>query len=338
MLQFWPIVRPFLFSMDPEAVHDRVMNWLTLFSRHVSLPNESLPVTYWGLRFPNRVGLAAGFDKNARCLAAWQSLGFGFVEVGTVTALPQAGNPKPRIFRFPEAEALVNCLGFNNDGAEVLAERIGKQRARQSIQIPVGVNIGKSRIVPLEEAHLDYQKSFRILADLADYIVANVSSPNTPGLRLLQEPLFLRKLLETLANENAQRRKPVPLVLKLSSDLSSVAACQAAQLALELGFQALILGNTSTSSERLSEKTPPISGGISGRPLFAKSTQLLADVQAQFAKRLLLIGCGGIMSPADADLKMKAGAELLQVYTGFVYGGPAFAKTLVRSLAAASKT
>lgn len=330
----WPILKPFLFRCDPEWAHERAMSCLELYGKlakqHKLTIDSSREIA--GIRFPNQVGLAAGFDKNARCLHAWQALGFGFVEVGTVTFKAQDGNSKPRLFRFPEQKALLNRMGFNNDGAQSIAERIAKQRAKQNLYIPIGINIGKSRVVELTEAAQDYLGSFHTLADLADYMTINVSSPNTPGLRDLQAVEPLQRILETLCSANLKRQKALPLFLKLSPDLNTEAAKQAAQLAVDFKLSGLVLTNTSTDFSLVPEASSLGSGGLSGAILFPKSTAFLQNLVADFQSKLVFIAAGGIDSVAQAQQKLKAGADLVQIYSGFVFNGPAFPKQLVKGL------
>ncbi len=333
----WPIFKPLLFQCDPEWAHEKVMYWLELYGKF--LPKSQPPANdqakeILGLRFPNCVGLAAGFDKNARCLRTWQELGFGFVEVGTVTFEAQEGNTKPRLFRFPEQKSLLNRMGFNNDGARVIAERIAKQRSRGSLHIPIGINIGKSRIVDLAEAAQDYLRSFLVLADLADYMTINVSSPNTPGLRDLQAVEPLQRILEALCLANQQRQKAVPLFLKISPDLSHEAAKQVAQLALDFALSGLVLSNTSIDFSILPQAAPFGAGGLSGAVLFAKSTALQQALFGKFQSKLVFIASGGIDSAIQAQQKIAAGAQLLQIYSGFVFNGPAFPRQLVKALSA----
>lgn len=319
----WSIFQRILFLCDPERTHRLAIHLLRLWSHVVPAQTPLLQKTCFGLTFPNPIGLAAGFDKDAEALSAWEALGFGFVEVGTVTALPQAGNPKPRLFRMPRERALRNCMGFNNSGAQQVAERIARVRARKRISIPVGVNIGKSKTVSLDEAPRDYLTSFGLVADVADYIVINVSSPNTPGLRDLQRRDHLHRLLDVLCAENAKRARPRPLLLKLSPDLSDDDALACAESAVRFGLSGLVISNTTQA---------PQGGGISGAPLFGRSTALLRHLHHHFSGTLSFIGVGGIMNADDAKKKFAAGADLIQAYTGFVYGGPAFCRQIIRQL------
>ena len=336
----WRTLRRFLFQMDAEQAHHFAMNMLTRWSQ-VCPPAPSpgdisrapeLRRELLGISFPNPLGLAAGFDKDARVIAAMSNLGFGFVEVGTVTFHPQPGNPKPRLFRLPADGALLNRLGFNNEGAKACAARLERERVKDRIRVPLGVNLGKSKIVPNDEAAADYAKSFQLLADFADYVVVNVSSPNTPGLRELQEENALQRLLESVMDLNARRDRSVPILLKLAPDLTDEAAMRAAEVATETGISGLIVSNTTLSRDGLTGPVPEGPGGISGKPLFSRSTQLLRTLANEFRPRLAMVGVGGIFSPEDAQAKLDAGADLLQVYTGFIYGGPKFPRNMLRAL------
>jgi dihydroorotate dehydrogenase len=335
----WRTARRALFALDAERVHRVAMRALAAYAPFARAPGPndvarrpSLERQAFGLTFPNPLGLAAGFDKDAEALPAWQALGFGFIEVGTVTWHPQLGNDKPRLFRLPDDGALLNRLGFNNEGAERIASRLERWRARGGLEVPVGVNLGKSKITPNEEAPLDYQRSFERCADVADYVVVNVSSPNTPGLREMQAEGELRRLLETLAAANAKRAAPRPLVLKIAPDLDDEGALACGRVAEETGFLGLVISNTTLSRAGLKGPIPEGSGGISGRPLFERSTALLRLLASAHGERLTLIGVGGIEGAGSARAKLEAGATLLQAYTGFVYGGPGFVRRLLTSL------
>ncbi len=318
------LFHPLLLRLDPEISHRVVMSLLRVYK---DLPNFSSRVNnkyskILNLPFSTPLGLAAGFDKNAECLRAWEKLGFGFVEVGTITALPQMGNPKPRIFRVPEKKVLFNRMGFNNDGCVVVAKRIEAQRKKHTIKIPIGINIGKSKVVSLEDAAQDYKTSFCTLADLSDYITINVSSPNTPGLRNLQSSELLKPLLDTLCSENEKRIYKKPLFIKLSPDLSLDEIYSLIDLSLSCKIAGLIISNTSTDLSLAPEVEKLGNGGISGSVLFEKSTKLLQAVSDYVKGRCVLIGSGGVMNAQDVQAKLDAGASLVQVYTGFVYGGP----------------
>jgi dihydroorotate dehydrogenase len=317
-------VRPLLFSLDAETAHHLAIALLRCAS-HVDLVLRALrvfrpasrPKTVFGVKFPNPIGLAAGLDKDGVALPAWGALGFGFIEIGTVTAKPQSGNLKPRIFRFPEQRALINRLGFNNDGADAIAKRL--RRLRDSGRwpaIPVGINIGKSKVTPLEKSTEDYLYSFRLLQEFADYIALNVSSPNTPGLRELQKPAALSRLLLAIRDEN---RAAKPLIVKISPDLSPaelhgiVTTCEQSEVA------GIIATNTTLDHSSIPPEREQ-DGGLSGPPLREKSTAMVREIVAR--SKIPVIASGGICDAASAREKFEAGAQLLQVYTGYVYRGP----------------
>ncbi len=330
------LVRPFLFRMDPETAHHLAMRFLRAapqlpgglaLLRSFAPPPQ--PRTLFGLQFRNPFGLAAGFDKNGVAIPAWEALGFGFVEIGTVTAKPQPGNPRPRIFRYPKQEALINRLGFNNDGADVIAERLRRLRASSSApSIPIGVNLGKSKVTPLEEAPADYLYSFRQLAPIADYLVLNVSSPNTPGLRSLQERDALVALLRVVTEENARLPLPKPLLLKIAPDLSEDALGEIVGVCEEFGLAGMIATNTTLDHSALTGADE--AGGLSGSPLRQRSTDVIRFLRSR--TRLPLIGVGGICDASSAHEKLEAGAELLQLYTGYIYRGPRLLRELSASL------
>ncbi|MFN2508694.1 MAG: quinone-dependent dihydroorotate dehydrogenase [Chthoniobacterales bacterium] len=324
-------VRPVLFSFDAEAAHELTLNGLRLASNFPPLlaalrhfqprPN---PVQLFGLEFRNRVGLAAGFDKNGVALPAWEALGFGFVEIGTVTAKAQSGNPKPRIFRYPEQQALINRLGFNNDGADAVAERLGKLRAAGRWPgIPIGINLGKSKMTPLEEAPEDYRYSFRRLREFAHYIVLNVSSPNTPGLRALQEKTALQNLLETIREENKPSAKPV--LLKIAPDLALADLDQLIATCERHGIAGVVATNTTLDHSAIPSALDQ-SGGLSGWPLREKSTALVRAIRER--TQLPVIAVGGVADAGSMEEKFAAGAALVQVYTGYVYRGPGLLREL----------
>lgn len=336
----WPLLRSFLFHIDPEKAHRLVISLLetwshvcsVTFSKHDIARDPKLERKFFGVTFPNPIGLAAGFDKDAEAVVALQRFGFGFIEVGTVTAKPQEGNPKPRLFRLPQDEALFNRLGFNNQGAVALAKRLEAYRARDRLVVPIGVNIGKSKVVPNESAAADYLESFQTVADVADYIVVNVSSPNTPGLRNLQQSATLSPLLGAIADENEKRRKPLPLLLKLSPDLADEDAIAAGEVAQQHGFKGLIVSNTTISREGLVSPFPEGAGGISGRPLFLRSTEMLKKLRVHFRDHMVFIGVGGILGPQNAREKFISGADLIQLYTGFIYAGPKLPRRILKGV------
>ena len=318
-------VRPLLFSIDAETAHHLAVGLLRAVSHfnlalHAlkSFQSSSRPKTVFGLNFPNPIGLAAGLDKNGVAIPACAALGFGFIEIGTVTARAQLGNPKPRIFRLPAQQALINRLGFNNDGAEAIANRLRKLRnSKRWPAVPVGINIGKSRATPLEQAADDYLYSFRLLRDFADYITLNVSSPNTPGLRELQEPQNLSELLRAIGTEAGPT--PKPLVVKISPDMpptdlkAILAVCEEHQVA------GIIATNT-TLDYSLIPRQLDQSGGLSGAPLREKATAFVREITAQCT--IPVIASGGICDTESAREKFEAGAQLIQLYTGLVYRGP----------------
>lgn len=279
--------------------------------------------TVFGVRFPNPIGLAAGFDKDGVALNGLKHLGFGFVEVGTVTRHAQPGNPKPRLFRLPKDKAVINRMGFNNHGADALARRL--ENANPGI--PVGINIGKSKVTALEEAASDYAYSFRLLAQYGDYVVVNVSSPNTPGLRGLQERAPLVEILSALKDIDSEK----PLFVKIAPDLDDHALADVASVVADLGLTGVVATNTTVSREGLSSD-PGEQGGLSGLPLRERASDVLRSLRDQCGPETVLIGVGGIMSGEDARSRLAAGADLVQVYTGWVYGGPTFVDSILETL------
>jgi dihydroorotate dehydrogenase len=330
------LVRPLLFQMDPETAHHFAI-WLLRSAPQIPGALALLrlfapppqPRSLFGLQFRNLLGLAAGFDKNGVAIPAWEALGFGFVEIGTVTARPQPGNPRPRIFRYPKQEALVNRLGFNNDGADVIANRLRHLReSALAPAIPIGINLGKSKVTPLEEAATDYLYSFRQLAQVADYIVLNVSSPNTPGLRTLQEHDALVALLRVITEENARLASPKPLLLKIAPDLSEEALGKIVASCEEFALAGIIATNTTLDHAMLMGKDQ--AGGLSGTPLRARATAVIRFLRTRTP--LPIIGAGGICDPGSAREKLAAGAELLQIYSGYIFRGPNLLREISASL------
>lgn len=325
-------VRPLLFSLNAETAHHLTIEVLHKASHFDpalrvlrSFQPSSKPKTLFGLNFPNPVGLAAGLDKNGVALPAWAALGFGFIEIGTVTAKAQPGNAKPRIFRFPEQQALINRLGFNNDGADAIAKRLAALRVSgRWPAVPVGINIGKSRVTPLEQATDDYLHSFRLLRDFADYITLNVSSPNTPGLRELQEPEKLSELLHAIGNEAGAA--PKPLVVKISPDLSDTELKGVLAVCEENGVSGIIATNTTLDHSSIPSQLDQ-AGGLSGAPLQDKSTALVREIAAR--STIPVIASGGIFDAESARDKFQAGAQLIQLYTGFVYRGPQLLREII---------
>lgn len=325
------LARPLLFAQDPERAHALAMAWLrrvgaspgwrAALERRLAVRDARLRQELWGLAFPAPMGLAAGFDKSAEAPLAWQALGFGFAELGTATPEPQAGNPGPRLWRMPAERALCNRMGFNNDGAGAVAERIA--RARPFARVPLGANIGKNRDTPLERAADDYEAAYGALAPQADFVVVNVSSPNTPGLRALQQAEHLRGLLAALQDaavaHDVQHR---PLLVKLDPDLRPEALDEVVRTCVEARVQGLVCANTSVELPR----PRGAEGGVSGAPLRERSTAVLRRAAELTQGALPLVGVGGVFSAEDAYAKLRAGASLLEGYTGFVYEGPGYAK------------
>ena len=325
------IIRPFLFLADPEGVHHFAMDALTfggpLLQRFAPAPDPRLARTVFGLRFPNPVGLAAGFDKNGVALAAWQGLGFGFAEIGTITARAQPGNPKPRIFRVPESRAILNRLGFNNDGCDQVASRL--QRLRDSGRwpaMPVGINIGKSKVTPLTEATADYLLSFERLYQFGDYFVLNVSSPNTPGLRNLQDRPALDELLGHVQRRNTAAK---PVLVKIAPDLQWAAIEEILALIEEHKMAGVIATNTTVDHSSIAERHRQ-QGGLSGGPLRERATEIVRFIAKH--SKVPIIAVGGIMSADDALEKFDAGAALVQLYTGYIYEGPGLIGGICRAL------
>lgn len=337
-----------LFRLDAERAHDLVLGGLAAAGASVlarrfltssyALEDPRLAVDAFGLRFPNPLGVAAGLDKRGVAVPAFGAMGFGSVEVGSVTALAQPGNPKPRLFRLLEDEALINRMGFNNDGADVVAGRLARLRstaaASQGQGVPiVGVNVGKSRVVELDQAADDYRHSLRSVWPVADYVVINVSSPNTPGLRSLQESDGLGRVLSAAAEVRAASDEPhKPLLLKLSPDMEEVQLREAAALAQEFGVAGIIATNTTLDRHGLRSAHGAETGGLSGRPLTAKALRTLELLRE--TTELPLVAAGGIMNGDHALERMQAGADLLQVYTGFIYEGPALIRQVLGALLA----
>lgn len=307
-------VRPLLFSLDPEAAHELGMSAIRSGAlRARAFADPRLEQSLMGKRFANPLGLAAGFDKNAVALEQWDDFGFGFVEVGTITAHPQPGNPKPRMFRFPNDGALINRLGFNNEGAQAIAARI----AQAHPSIPIGINLGKSKITPLEEAANDYQTSYRLLHTLGDYFVVNVSSPNTPGLRQLQDKSALAEIFAALREVDANP----PLFVKIAPDLAFDAIDEVVEVATQAKLTGIIATNTTLSREGLSEPSSE-AGGLSGKPLRVRANEIMRHLAGAVPKDMLLIGVGGIFTADDLFERIASGAHLCQMYTGWIYGGP----------------
>jgi dihydroorotate dehydrogenase len=339
------MLRPLLFRAyggDPERVHEETLEALSRIGRsrpaRVALAalcaRHRRPATVAGIQFPGLVGLAAGLDKDGVAIKTWGSLGFGFVELGTVTAQPQLGNDKPRLFRLPENRAIINRMGFNNRGAQALAQRLAADsvaRGNMAAGIPVGVSIGKTKNVPLADATEDYLASLRSLAPYADYVSVNVSSPNTPGLRSLQDSQPLAELIATLVTEAwriAVGEPPVPILVKVAPDLTEPALEDVLQVCSDAGAEGLIATNTTLSRDGLPAGEPGVaeSGGLSGSPLTRRAREVVRFLAERTT--LPIIGVGGIMSRDDGQAMLDAGASLLQIYTGYVYAGPALINDL----------
>src|SRR4051812_24163138 len=334
--------------IDPERAHRMAFGAIraaapALRRRGDRDRRQAEPVQAMGLTFHGPLGLAAGFDKNAEGIDALSALGFGHVEIGTVTGEPQPGNPKPRLFRLPDDRAIVNRMGFNNDGAEAVAQRLARRSRRRGARaktgggVVVGVNIGKTKLVPEERAVQDYAKSARLLAPYADYLVVNVSSPNTPGLRDLQAVDKLRPILEAVCRsaEGAANRR-VPVLVKIAPDLADEDVLAVADLALGLRLDGIVATNTSISRDGLASSQAEVkaagAGGLSGAPLRPRADEVIRLLRGRVGPDLTLIGVGGIATAEDVRARLDAGATLLQAYTGFVYGGPAWPARLQREL------
>jgi dihydroorotate dehydrogenase len=340
-------IKPALFRLDAEQAHELSVHALALlgrvrplcaaFERLQQLPATAYrPINFCGLQFPNAVGLAAGFDKNGWAWPAAAALGFGHVEIGTVTLHAQPGNPQPRAFRYPAEGAVINRMGFNNAGAAALAARLARLPGPGQRTIPLGINLGKSKVATLDQATEDYLGSFRLLADHADYLVVNVSSPNTPGLRELQDAAWLKPLLAALVAENQGRvaagKARRPLLLKIAPDLTFSQIDAALGVIAELKLDGIIATNT-TLARPGAFATVNQAGGLSGRPVRSRSTEIINYIARTTQGRLPIIGVGGIMDEVSAGEKMDAGASLVQLYTGLIYRGPFFAAEVARALA-----
>jgi dihydroorotate dehydrogenase len=337
------LVRPALFRVgggDAEAAHEFTLRAL---ARSSAVPAAlaalrrwfavAAPRTVFGVRFPNPVGLAAGMDKNGIALPGWAALGFGHVEVGTVTWHQQPGNPRPRLYRLPASGALINRMGFNNEGAQALADRL---RALGRLPVPLGISIGKSKITPVADAVADYRSALRVLHPYADYIAVNVSSPNTPGLRGLQDRALLDDLLAGLAAELADHGATTPVVVKIAPDLTDEAIGEVLAVCVDRGAAGVIATNTTLSRDGIAPAdaaTGRQGGGLSGRPLAGRARAVVAFVHRETGGALPVIGVGGIGSVDDAQRMLDAGASLVQLYTGFIYRGPGLVRSIGRAVA-----
>jgi len=340
----FPLARPFLFGLDPEHAHDLTLGALAAIQRTplIALVEQARvndPVSIAGLAFPNRIGLAAGLDKNGRCIDAFGAMGFGFVEVGTVTPLAQPGNPKPRLFRLPQAGALINRLGFNNEGLASFIANVRQARFRASGGI-LGLNIGKNAATPIERAADDYLLGLAGVYPHADYVAVNISSPNTQNLRTLQSDAALDALLAALASRRAEladeHRRNVPMFLKIAPDLEPAQIEAIAAIVTRHRIDGIIATNTTLARDGVAgHANAGESGGLSGAPLARRSNLVIAGLRGALGPRFPIIGVGGVMSGADARAKREAGADLVQIYTGFIYKGPALVTDAARALAGA---
>jgi dihydroorotate dehydrogenase len=339
-------IRPLLFQFSPEKAHHFTFNALKVLFKLPGVAglvraafkyeSSTLEREVFGIKFSNPVGLAAGFDKDARLIDELACLGFGFVEIGTLTPLPQPGNPKPRIFRLPKDNALVNRMGFNNEGVESAYHRLKKRRSK----VIVGGNIGKNKVTPNDQAVADYEVAYDQLYDVVDYFVVNVSSPNTPNLRELQEKEPLTRLLQTLKERNLLKPNPKPILLKIAPDLTDSQLDDIIDIIVTVGIDGVIATNTTISREKLATDVRKVeamgAGGLSGAVLKDRSTEVIRYLHQKSGGAFPIIGVGGIHSAQDAIEKLEAGASLVQVYTGFIYEGPALVKNIKKTIAETS--
>jgi len=338
----YKLVKPLFFQMNPEQAHHNVTSGLKFFTKIwgsdallkslYTVEDPRLQTTVFGLTFKNPVGLAAGFDKNADYIEQMSKLGFGFIEIGTVTPKPQPGNDKPRMFRLLNDEALINRMGFNNQGADVAAGRLKHLKEKNGVII--GGNIGKNKVTPNEEAVNDYIYCFNSLFDYVDYFVVNVSSPNTPGLRDLQEKEPLKKILNTLQELNHTKASPKPILLKIAPDLTDSQLDDIVEIVQDTKIAGVIATNTTISREGLHSDPNLVkeAGGVSGKPLTKRSTEVIKYLSDKSNKAFPIIGVGGIHSAADAIEKLNAGASLIQIYTGFIYEGPGLVAEICKGI------
>ncbi len=331
------IIRPILFSFDPEKVHyftfsmiraaSKIPFFPSIFRGMYNVKDPRLERKLFGLTFPNPVGLAAGFDKDARLYNELSNFGFGFIEIGTITPKPQDGNPKKRLFRLREDSGIINRMGFNNGGLELAIERLKKNKG-----VLIGGNIGKNKVTPNEEAVNDYTACFEALFDYVDYFVVNVSSPNTPNLRALQDKEPLTKLLQTLQDLNAEKTARKPILLKIAPDLTDNQLLDIIDIVITTQIDGVIATNTTVSRDGLTSKNKSEVGGLSGKPLTNRSTEVIRFLAEKSNKAFPIIGVGGIHSASDALEKIEAGADLVQLYTGFVYEGPNLITSINKAL------
>ena len=331
------IIRPLLFLFDPEKVHQFTFRWLKFVNKIPFVPallraryilrDKHLEREVFGIKFPNPVGLAAGLDKNAELFLELSSLGFGFIEIGTVTPKPQPGNPPKRLFRLVEDEGIINRMGFNNEGVEAIVARLKKNK-----NVIIGGNIGKNKWTENDKAHEDYLYCFEYLAPYVDYFVVNVSSPNTPNLRSLQEKEPLQKLLTLLQEANGKLPKSKPILLKIAPDLTHEQLMDIIDIVEQTHIAGVIATNTTITREGLTSEKKAETGGLSGRPLTQRSTEVIRFLAEKSQHRFPIIGVGGIHTPEDALEKLRAGASLVQIFTGFIYEGPSLIKRINKAI------
>lgn len=331
------LIRPILFQFDPEKVHyftfslirflSKIPGFSSLLKSLYLVNDKRLETEVFGLKFPNPVGLAAGFDKNAVLYKELSNFGFGFIEIGTLTPVGQEGNPKKRLFRLKEDSAIINRMGFNNAGVQEAVERLKKNKS-----VLIGGNIGKNKLTPNENATQDYEICFEALFDYVDYFVVNVSSPNTPNLRELQDKKPLTELLQTLQNKNLAKPKQKPILLKIAPDLTDSQLLDIIDIVNETKIAGVIATNTTLSREGLQSENKSETGGLSGKPLTKRSTEVIRFLSEKSNKSFPIIGVGGIHSAQDAIEKLDAGASLIQLYTGFIYEGPQLVKEINKEI------
>lgn len=331
------LIRPILFCFDPEKVHyftfstirflSKIPGFPSLFRALYEVKDSRLQTEVFGLKFKNPVGLAAGFDKDATLYKEFSNFGFGFIEIGTLTPKGQEGNPKKRLFRLKADQAIINRMGFNNGGVQEAVERLKKNNG-----VLIGGNIGKNKLTPNEQATSDYEICFDVLFDYVDYFVVNVSSPNTPNLRALQDKEPLTQLLQTLENKNLAKSKQKPILLKIAPDLTDEQLLDIIDIVKETKIAGVIATNTTLSREGLQSENKVETGGLSGKPLKSLSTEVIRFLSEKSNKAFPIIGVGGIHSAEDAIEKLEAGASLVQIYTGFIYEGPALVKAINKKI------
>jgi dihydroorotate dehydrogenase len=331
------LIRPLLFLFDPEEVHyftfslirilSKIPGFTWIFKSLYLVDDKQLETEVFGLKFRNPVGLAAGFDKNAKLYQELSDFGFGFIEIGTLTPVGQEGNPKKRLFRLKEDSAIINRMGFNNGGVQEAVERL-----KENKNVLIGGNIGKNKLTPNENATQDYEICFEALFDYVDYFVVNVSSPNTPNLRELQDKKPLTELLQTLQNKNTAKTNPKPILLKIAPDLTDDQLLDIIDIIKETKIAGVIATNTTISREGLQSENKTEMGGLSGKPLTQRATEVIRFLSEKSNKAFPIIGVGGIHSAQDAIEKLEAGAALIQLYTGFIYEGPQLVKDINKAI------